>query len=139
MSIVFCHCQNAALIPKHVLHSVHEGLKKSSQDVICVDDLCAPAAKQDDRLAQWARQDDLVVLACFPRAVKALFTHAKAELPASAKIYNLRKQPPEEILAALRLDHHCERTPQRIEASDPDWMPWFRSLIMIGAKTAGSA
>ena len=125
MSIIFCQCQNAALVPKHVLHLVREGVKSSSQDVVCVDDLCAMAAEHDERFAEWARQDDLVVLACFPRAVKALFAHAKADLPASATLFNLRKQPPEEILAALCLNHHSERTLQTIQASGPDWMPWF--------------
>ncbi len=125
MSIVFCQCQNTALVPENVLHSVREGLKSSSQDVVCVDDLCAMAAEQNELFAQWTRQDNLVVLACFPRAVKALFAHAKTELPASATIFNLRKQPPEKILSELCQDHHSERISQTIQASGPDWMPWF--------------
>ncbi len=131
MSTIFCHCKNAGLIPENILRSVLERLKKSSQDVFCVDDLCALAAKQDPLFTQWAKQDDLIVLACFPRVVKALFAHANTNLSPSGKMINLRTmQNPESVIEVINSicdisENDNLKEPISISASDPDWQPWF--------------
>ncbi len=126
MAVIVCQCKNAALIPNDVLDTTLDTLSRTSQDVYCVDDLCALAAAGDDRFTRWAEDSELVVLACYRRAVKALFAHAKASLPDSAKVVNLRAgQSLEGMFDNLTGDRNANNDPQIITASDPDWQPWF--------------
>ncbi|MBL7215182.1 MAG: ferredoxin family protein [Phycisphaerae bacterium] len=125
--VIICQCQNARLVSEATRRQVSDALKSTSQPVVYVDDLCALAAKKNPLLGQWAEQKELVVCACFPRAVKALFSHAKVNLPESTKIFNLRTQQPEDILSLLpvELDDKGQTPPKTIQATDPDWVPWF--------------
>lgn len=126
MSIIVCQCKNSCLIPDDVMNPVLEMLKKTSQKVYCVDDLCALAAGQDDLFQQWSDDDDLTIFACFPRAVKALFSQAKANLPVSAKMINLRTaESPDSIFENLPSNQKNDNDPEIITASDTDWQPWF--------------
>ena len=122
---VVCQCQNAGLISEAVYSQVLDALKSTSQPVVCVDDLCALAAKKDPLLRQWTEQEELVVCACFSRAVKALFSHAEVKLPEAARIFNLRTQSPEEIVPMLVSGNEGQTSPITIQATDPDWVPWF--------------
>lgn len=123
--IIVCQCQNAGLIPESISGPITEALKNASQPVMYVDDLCAMAAKQDPLLSQWATQDELVICACFPRAVKSLFSHAKVALPESTTFVNLRTEKPETILAGFALDNDRQNSPTTVQATDPEWYPWF--------------
>lgn len=123
--IIICQCQNAQLISEATARRVVGGLKNTSQPVVCVDDLCALAAKQDPLLKQWADGDELVICACFPRAVRSLFAHAGVELPDSARFLNLRTGNTEDILSMLPADDKGQAAVETIQATDPNWVPWF--------------
>lgn len=123
--IIICQCQNARLIPESAIRRVSEILENASQPVVCVDDLCAMAAKKDPLLREWASQDELVICACFPRAVRSLFSHAKAALPESTTVVNLQTEKPKEGLAGLALEDGNQNAPTTIQATDPEWYPWF--------------
>ena len=126
MTVIVCQCKNAGLISQEVLSDTLDVLHKTDRDVCCVDDLCALAAAGDDRLARWADDSELVVLACYPRAVKALFAHAKASLSDSANVVNLRAgQSPEGVFGNLTGKQNTANRPEIITATDPDWQPWF--------------
>jgi NAD-dependent dihydropyrimidine dehydrogenase PreA subunit len=120
--ILICQCQNARLIPDTAVRQASELLKDDAQPVVWVDDLCAMAAKQDPRLAQWAAAGELVVYACYERAVRSIFAHAGAALPASAAVFNLRTDEPEVTPAAGTGTPAPSTT---VEATDPAWYPWF--------------
>lgn len=126
--IIFCHCQNAKLIPQTTLAKTADALKNSQQPVMQVDDLCALAARQDPLLKQWAEQKQLLICACYPRAVKALFHHAGVNLSETAKTVNLRTENPQDVRKKLTCDNQsCKEddSSSHVQATNPDWVPWF--------------
>lgn len=126
MSILYCRCANAAVIPSEVAQAVSVALA-DRPGVQVVDDLCACAANRDPRLAAWAAEGCLTIAACHPRAVRWLFHQAGAPLDeARVRYVNLRKQPAAECLAALDGGTVPEEGPAPAPgAAANDWPPWF--------------
>lgn len=126
MSIVFCQCKNARLIGEEVLQTAAEAAKGASGKVYVIDDLCALAEKQDPSFKQWAAEDDLTIMACFPRAVASLFVHAGAELPEFATLLNLRvAQGVDEVNGMMPPSQDSTAETINLNATDPKWEPWF--------------
>ncbi|MHC5082959.1 MAG: ATP-binding protein [Planctomycetota bacterium] len=130
MTVIYCKCCNASLIAPQILDAVQECLNQSPRQVYCVDDLCALAAKQDQRLKEWAGSESLTVLACFPRAIQALFAHAHITPPEKTQYINLRAmQTAEQVKEAF--DDIDQTQPGRcaeIKVTDPNWQPWFPTI-----------
>jgi hypothetical protein len=81
---------------------VLETLSASGQSFEAVADLCEMSARRDPRLAELAAAGDLRIAACYPRAVKWLFSGAGAPLPKDGvEIRNMRVETAEEVGAAL--------------------------------------
>ncbi|HOK95406.1 MAG TPA: ferredoxin family protein [Anaerohalosphaeraceae bacterium] len=133
MTIVLCRCRNAGWIAEDILQSALELLKPAGRRLVCVDDLCALAAEQDPLFQQWAAKENLVVAACFERAVRALFAHAGIREQLVARFVNLRAiQTPQEAKAAVRNaipEQGCPDAlsgePVDIQTAQSDWVPWF--------------
>lgn len=123
--IIICQCQNAQRVSESAYGRACDAFKNASQTVACVDDLCALAAKKDPLLKQWAEESELIVCACFPRAVRSLFAHAGVQLPESAKLIDLRADNADDISELSALSQEGKAEPATIEASNPDWEPWF--------------
>lgn len=98
--VVYCHCAFAQVVPKDVKASVLENLTASSCSFDAVPDLCEMSARRDPALQQIASGDTTIV-ACYPRAVKWMFSAAGTPLADSVRILNMREQSAEEINAAL--------------------------------------
>jgi len=99
--VLYCHCAFAQVVPKDVKTRVLENLTASSCSFDAVPDLCEMSARRDPALAQIAAAGTTIV-ACYPRAVKWLFSAAGTPLAEDARILNMREQPAEEISAHLR-------------------------------------
>jgi hypothetical protein len=99
--ILYCHCAYAKVVPVEVKQHVLQQLTESGQSFDAVADLCEMSAKGDPTLKQLAGQSDLQIVACYPRAVKWLFSSAGVALPADAKVLNMREQTGEEIVSQL--------------------------------------
>lgn len=128
MAVVVCQCKNAGLVSTDVMDEAMEILQKTSAQVYCVDDMCALSARKDPLFEQWAQDDDVTVLACFPRAVKALFTHAGVKFPESAHTINLREikgSDPFSCLNDLPAGQVDDVEVKKVTTSDDDWQPWF--------------
>ncbi len=126
MTIVLCQCRQAGLIEPGIVDAALEAAKASGHSFFCVDDLCALAAAGDERFAKWAKEDDLMVLACFPRAISALFSQAGVSLPESATCINLRAAESfEEAANELPAGQSGDSQPEIITALDGEWQPWF--------------
>ena len=101
-AILYCNCSNRSLVPSDRKEEARDMLGASGRPLVVVEDLCALAATRDDLLAGLARAGRLVVVACYPRAVKWLFHYASAPLDeGSASILNMRRMSPDEILASV--------------------------------------
>ncbi len=99
--ILYCHCAYARVVPPEVKSEVLARLAASGVEFEAVPDLCEMSAKRDSRLSELAASGGLQIAACFPRAVKGLFTAVGATLPADAEILNMRTQTAEQVVRAI--------------------------------------
>ena len=99
--ILYCHCAYAKVVAPEVKTAVLQGLSEANVEFDAVPDFCEMAAQGDGRLRELAARGDLKVAACYPRAVKWLFASAGAPLPESVRIWNMRVEPAEAVVAGL--------------------------------------
>jgi hypothetical protein len=100
--LLYCRCAYAQVVPAAVKDRVLETLAASGQSFEAVADLCEMAARRDPRLAELAGAGDLKIAACYPRAVKWLFSGAGAPLPKDGiEIRNMRVETADEVSGAL--------------------------------------
>lgn len=102
--ILYCHCNYAQVVPKEVKAAVLKRLCDSDVSFEAAADLCEMSARRDPALKRLAESGEIKIIACYPRAVKWLFSAAKAPLdPQKAEVLNMRTQTAEEILKELEL------------------------------------
>ncbi len=99
--ILYCHCAYARVIPAEVKQEVLTKLAESDVSFDAVPDLCEMSARRDPKLKQVAESGDVQIVACYPRAVKWLFTAAGATLPEGVEILNMREQSAETVLHSI--------------------------------------
>ena len=97
--IVYCRCAYARVVPREVKDAVLEALTASGVDFDAVPDLCEMSARKDKNLQQIAEQGAVKIAACFPRAVRWLFSAADAPLDREkAQILNMREMAAADIV-----------------------------------------
>ena len=102
--IVYCNCSFARVLAPEVKRKVLEGLAASDVAFDAVPDLCEMSAKKDPALIQIA-EGDVVIAACYPRAVRWLFSAAGAPLDSDhSQILNMRSETADTVLASLLRD-----------------------------------
>jgi hypothetical protein len=102
--IVYCNCSFARVLPPEVKAKVLEGLAESGVAFDAVPDLCEMSARKDPALVQIA-EGEVSIAACYPRAVRWLFSAAGAPLePDRAQIFNMRAESAESVLGSLLRD-----------------------------------
>lgn len=99
--ILYCHCAYAQVVPRETKEAVLRQLCESGVAFEAVADLCEMSARHDPALQRLADEGEVKIAACFPRAVKWLFSAAQAPLPASTEVLNMRTQTASEVVAAL--------------------------------------
>ena len=130
--ILYCHCAYAQVVPKAVKEEVLARLTAEGIAFEAVPDLCALSAHNDPLLKQLATGEQVRIAACYPRAVKWLFSAAGAPLPPEGvEICNMRVQTAEQVVEALLepTARRCRRpsNPRR-NTSPPDHSrSWPRS------------
>ena len=101
MKILYCHCAYARVVPDAVKQDVLAQLAASDVEFEAVPDLCEMSARKDPRLPRLAAQQTQIV-ACYPRAVKWLFSAAGAPLPAEGvTVLNMREQNAGDIVQTI--------------------------------------
>ena len=89
--ILYCHCDFALVISQGVEQKVLEELSAQGVDFEAVPDLCEVSARRDPTLKEIAQRPNMRIAACYPRAVKGLFTAAACPLPENGpEIINMR-------------------------------------------------
>jgi hypothetical protein len=102
--ILYCHCAYAQVVPKAVKEEVLRRLSESGVAFDAVADLCELSARRDPSLKLLAEggQAGLKIAACFPRAVKWLFSAADATLPEQGvEILNMRVETADKVAFAI--------------------------------------
>lgn len=100
--ILYCRCAYAKVVPADVKDGVLERLTQSDAAFDAVADLCEMSAKQDPALERLAQQPGLRIAACYPRAVKWLFSAAGHPLPEDeVNVVNMRTLSADQAAACL--------------------------------------
>jgi hypothetical protein len=100
--IVYCHCAYAQVVPQEVKQHVLRVLTESDMSFEAVADLCEMAARRDPCLHSIAGGGPVRIAACYPRAVRWLFSSAEAPLAETGvEIVNMRVATGEEAAATL--------------------------------------
>lgn len=106
--ILYCHCAYAQVVPEKVKLEVLERLAASGVRFEAVADLCELSARRDPSLRRLAAcsagggQEVFKIAACYPRAVKWLFSAAGAPLPEKGvEVRNMRTESAGDVVAAL--------------------------------------
>lgn len=100
--ILFCRCAFAQIVPREVKEEVLQQLVAAEVPFDAAADLCEMSARKDPALLQLAAQGELRIAACYPRAVKWLFSAAGAPLPEGrVHVLNMRTQSAGEITGQL--------------------------------------
>lgn len=113
-ALLYCHCAYAKVVPNEVKSAVLQGLSEAGVEFDAVPDLCAMAAQRDDRLRELAQGESLRIAACYPRAVRWLFAAAGGELPQTARVWNMRVEPAQDVVSGM-LDGHPSGSGASIE------------------------
>jgi hypothetical protein len=100
--ILYCHCAYAQVVPTEVKEAVLKRLCDEGIAFEAVADLCELSARRDASLQRLASGGAVKIAACYPRAVKWLFSAAQSPLsPDTAEVLNMRTQSADEIVTAL--------------------------------------
>jgi hypothetical protein len=101
--ILYCHCNYAQIIPPEVKKTVLGQLCESNQAFDAVADLCEMAARKDPELQRLTKGGPVKIAACFPRAVKWLFSGASSPLNREqTEVLNMREDSPDQIMERLK-------------------------------------
>lgn len=100
--ILYCHCRYAQVVPVETKREVLRRLCETDTPFEAVPDLCELSARRDPLLTRLATEGGVKIAACYPRAVKWLFTNAGAPLPDNAtQVLNMRTDPADQVFAQL--------------------------------------
>src|SRR3954469_16072361 len=100
--ILYCHCSYAQVVPKDVKEEILRKLTESGRSFDAVADLCEMSARKDPSLNELAAGGDVKIVACYPRAVKWLFSAAGVKLPEQGvEVLNMRTEPAEQVVYAI--------------------------------------
>jgi hypothetical protein len=100
--IVYCHCAYAQVVPRETKEAVLKRLCDAGVEFEATSDLCELSARRDPILLKIANMGEVKIAACFPRAVKWLFSAAGSELSASkVQVINMRTEPIESATSIL--------------------------------------
>ena len=100
--ILYCHCNYAQIIAPEVKQSVLKKLCASGRAFDAVADLCEMAARKDPALLRLTQGGGVKIAACFPRAVKWLFSGANVPLDRDhTEVVNMRENQADKVLERL--------------------------------------
>lgn len=100
--ILYCHCQYAQVLPSEVKEGVLKKLCESGVAFEAVADLCELSARKDPLLKEISSGGALKIAACYPRAVRWLFSAGGVALdPSTTEICNLRTESIETAMESL--------------------------------------
>jgi hypothetical protein len=116
--ILYCHCAYARVVPEAAKKKVLEKLCEAGVSFDSVADLCEMSARRDPSLKRLAGEGGVTIAACYPRAVRWLFSAAGAPLSKhGAKILNMRVDEPEQIVQIILSQEGEPAASHRKEAS----------------------
>lgn len=125
--ILYCDCACADIVPGEVKEEVLKAVRLLDADLLAVADLCGMTAAKDERLARLAAEPALIVIACYPRAVKWLFHRAGMPFKGSnVELLNMRTQSARDIVERVSaVAGGAAKKHAGLIANEDNWVPWF--------------
>ena len=100
--ILYCRCAYAKIIPDDVKDKVLKSLIDSGRSFKAVTDLCEMVAQNDPELKDLVGEKEIKIAACYPRAVRWLFSAAGFPISGeNVEILNMRVEKAEDIASQL--------------------------------------
>jgi Pyruvate/2-oxoacid:ferredoxin oxidoreductase delta subunit len=143
--LLYCHCAYARVVPPAVKADVLAGLTNAGVAFEAVSDLCQMAARNDPRMKELAEGGAVTIAACYPRAVRGLFTQNETPLPdEGVTICNMRTDSAEDVLKVMLNGNAVPAAPPDVLADVPAVpLPLVSKTAMesvsVAAAAAGSA
>ena len=130
--VLYCHCAFAQAVPRPVKQDVLRALTDRGDDFDAVADLCEMSARKDPALKEFAACEHLTLVACYPRALRWMFSAAGATLDESrVRVLNMRAATAEQIIAGL--DGAELATPDAEPGAQPGAQPGAEARAEAGA------
>ena len=123
--ILYCQCTYSKLIPKETDQEIISTLSNTDAQIFLIPDLCKLCAQKDSFLS-CLEQEEFIILACHPRAVRSLLMQSSISLHQKTAIFNMRGKNAQEILQQMDLVHG-KASFQHIQNQD-EWIPWFPTI-----------
>ena len=124
MTVIYCQCKNTEIVSPEIRKTINDWFVQNQLACIWVEDLCGLAAKKDPRLQEWAADENLVIIACFERALRWLFTLSGTNLKDNIYVLNHRLLSSQEIIEKLQL-RSLPKGDVIFISGDSSWIPWF--------------
>ncbi len=102
--LLYCNCTRANLTPEPARIAALGILGSMNAEFLYTDDLCGLCADEEacSGLASSLKGNDVIIAACYPRAVKALLSRAGCDAARIREVINLRVAEPADIIARIR-------------------------------------
>ena len=127
--ILRCECADAKTCPPGTRERLDACLAPHQDAVIVVDDLCGLAVRDPDSLAILESAERVIVIACRPRAVRALLARAVPDLDAErVHVVDSREAGAPERLRNLLDGAPVAGDAARLSGLGGEWRPWYPVL-----------
>lgn len=126
--LLVCRCAKGGDGLADTRQHILEALTSTHLPVEAIDDLCELAARKDPQLLKTAAEHGLQVVACYPRAVKAMLEAAGCKFEGQElTVYNPRTDSEETIVAKLLAEPAATDSAQPLAPGNKSdgWVPWF--------------
>jgi len=126
--LIFCNC-GANLISADRLNAISEYLQQTGNQFVQISDLCGSSvARKSETNELFVSTDEVLIIACFPRAVKLLLENCGVDYH-SMNIKHLNFRELENSAIFTEIDLFLEETATKGDAAEiqctTDWPSWF--------------
>ncbi len=125
---VVCRCAWSRRVDPAAADAVAAAARAAGWTVRVINDLCEAAARRAEWWVEWLREGGGLIVACRPRAVRALAAHTLDGAPVAVRCVDLVGADPQEAAQRAGVDAVPTTSTEELPASDapPDgWLPWF--------------
>lgn len=124
-SILYCNCSQANVLPDSTRKAALQALETAGVEYVYTDDLCGLCAEPNAELLTLLNRQKIMVLACFPRAVRALLKRAGLTDNPLIETVNLRTAAVDTLVKDLHFDGTRPGRRITLQQKNTTWQPWY--------------
>lgn len=124
--ILYCQCAGNEVLNSKDREKISDFLTEAGLEFIEVADFCEQVAARSPLVAELKKVPSLTVVACYPRALKWLFSAAGIDIENKKITYfNLREQNAETVIKELKKQDHQTKGKGRKIPKEKDYFSWY--------------